>query len=215
MRVRTTTAAIVITLLMLAGCKDTTTAGSTTAAPASVSAHTLPDLVGHGLQNAQDTAQAAGFDNLKSHDALGSRHQIWDRDWKVCTQTPAPGSHDTGATVDFGAVKTDEQCPADDTTSTSATPSATPSPTPTSPPTHTAAPKPKPTPKPKPKPKPTHAPTHSSAGGSSGGASGDSGGSGSGPGGGVTAMCNDGTYSRALHHQGACSHHGGVAVFYT
>ena len=33
--------------------------------------------------------------------------------------------------------------------------------------------------------------------------------------GGATALCNDGTYSHAAHHQGACSHHGGVAVFYT
>lgn len=31
---------------------------------------------------------------------------------------------------------------------------------------------------------------------------------------GATAMCNDGTYSYAAHHQGACSGHGGVAVFY-
>ena len=31
---------------------------------------------------------------------------------------------------------------------------------------------------------------------------------------GPTAKCNDGTYSYAAHHQGACSHHGGVAVFY-
>nr|WP_268981283.1 DUF3761 domain-containing protein [Streptomyces sabulosicollis] len=30
---------------------------------------------------------------------------------------------------------------------------------------------------------------------------------------GATALCNDGTYSYAAHHQGACSHHGGVAVF--
>jgi hypothetical protein len=35
------------------------------------------------------------------------------------------------------------------------------------------------------------------------------------PGNGATALCNDGTYSYAAHHQGACSHHGGVAVFYT
>lgn len=34
------------------------------------------------------------------------------------------------------------------------------------------------------------------------------------PGEGATARCNDGTYSFAAHHQGACSHHGGVAVFY-
>lgn len=31
---------------------------------------------------------------------------------------------------------------------------------------------------------------------------------------GHTAMCNDGTYSDAVNHQGACSHHGGVAVWY-
>jgi hypothetical protein len=32
---------------------------------------------------------------------------------------------------------------------------------------------------------------------------------------GATARCNDGSYSYAAHHQGACSHHGGVAVFLT
>ncbi|HZX99905.1 MAG TPA: DUF3761 domain-containing protein [Dermatophilaceae bacterium] len=37
---------------------------------------------------------------------------------------------------------------------------------------------------------------------------------GSGPGNGATAPCNDGTYSFAAHHQGACSRHGGVKVFY-
>ncbi|MFE0514977.1 DUF3761 domain-containing protein [Streptomyces sp. NPDC058964] len=53
-----------------------------------------------------------------------------------------------------------------------------------------------------------------SSGGSSGsGGSNSSGGSGS-AGNGATARCNDGTYSYAAHHQGACSHHGGVAVFY-
>jgi hypothetical protein len=31
---------------------------------------------------------------------------------------------------------------------------------------------------------------------------------------GATARCNDGSYSFAAHHQGACSHGGGVAVFY-
>lgn len=52
-----------------------------------------------------------------------------------------------------------------------------------------------------------------SGGSSSSGGSGSSGGSIS-DGGGATARCNDGTYSYAAHHQGACSHHGGVAVFY-
>lgn len=31
---------------------------------------------------------------------------------------------------------------------------------------------------------------------------------------GPTAKCRDGTYSYAVHHQGACSHHGGVARWY-
>ena len=29
--------------------------------------------------------------------------------------------------------------------------------------------------------------------------------------GGPTAQCKDGTYSYSQHHQGTCSHHGGVA----
>ena len=33
------------------------------------------------------------------------------------------------------------------------------------------------------------------------------------PPGGATALCNDGTYSYAAHHQGACSRHGGVKIF--
>jgi hypothetical protein len=34
------------------------------------------------------------------------------------------------------------------------------------------------------------------------------------PGSGATALCNDGSFSFAAHHQGACSRHGGVKVFY-
>ena len=30
---------------------------------------------------------------------------------------------------------------------------------------------------------------------------------------GATARCRDGTYSFSLHHQGTCSHHGGVAAW--
>ena len=30
---------------------------------------------------------------------------------------------------------------------------------------------------------------------------------------GATARCRDGTYSFSEHHQGTCSHHGGVAIW--
>ncbi|MBW8793104.1 MAG: DUF3761 domain-containing protein [Streptomyces sp.] len=69
----------------------------------------------------------------------------------------------------------------------------------------------------KPAPVATHKPSSGSSGSGSGGSS--SGGSSSSGGtadsAGATALCNDGTYSYAAHHQGACSHHGGVAVFYS
>lgn len=88
---------------------------SSARAPAAEKTARLPNLVGKGLQSAQDTAQAVGFYNLKSHDALGrDRHQILDRDWKVCSQIPKVGSHDTSTTVDLGAVKLDESCPSSD-----------------------------------------------------------------------------------------------------
>ncbi|MEU9030976.1 PASTA domain-containing protein [Streptomyces sp. NPDC048383] len=77
---------------------------------------TLPDFVGKGLQSAQDEAQAAGFLLLKSHDSLGQeRLQALDRNWKVCSQTPAPGANvDTSTTIDFGTVKLEENCPTGD-----------------------------------------------------------------------------------------------------
>ncbi|MFI2432884.1 hypothetical protein [Streptomyces sp. NPDC018693] len=75
----------------------------------------LPDMRGKGLQSAQDQAQAAGFYHLTSHDALGrGRMQVLDRNWKVCSQTPAAGDRPTDTKVDFGAVKLEEDCPADD-----------------------------------------------------------------------------------------------------
>ncbi|MFF8974282.1 PASTA domain-containing protein [Streptomyces sp. NPDC014995] len=75
----------------------------------------LPDMKGKGLQSAQDQAQAAGFYNLTSHDALGrGRMQVLDRNWKVCFQTPAAGTRSTDVEVDFGTVKLEENCPAKD-----------------------------------------------------------------------------------------------------
>jgi hypothetical protein len=68
-----------------------------------------------GLQAAQDRARSLGFYRLDSHDALGrGRDQVWDRDWKVCFQRPAPGRQPTTVTVDFGTVKLEEGCPGQD-----------------------------------------------------------------------------------------------------
>jgi hypothetical protein len=75
----------------------------------------LPDLVGKGLQQAEDEAQAAGFFALTSHDALGQRRdQVQDREWTVCFQDPAAGSAPSSTLVDLGSVRLGETCPATD-----------------------------------------------------------------------------------------------------
>lgn len=132
-----TTTALAISILILSGataCKDTTATGNTTGASNSTptanttansdakadktETKTVPSFVGMGLQSAQDTAQAAGFYSLESHDSLGrDRMQALDRNWKVCTQNIAPGKTvPTDTELDFGAVKLDEKCPAEDQT---------------------------------------------------------------------------------------------------
>lgn len=76
----------------------------------------VPNFVGMGLQSAQDKAQEVGFYGLTSHDALGrDRMQAFDRNWKVCSQNVKAGaSKSTETTLDFGAVKLAEVCPAKD-----------------------------------------------------------------------------------------------------
>lgn len=123
MRTRLATAAL-LSGLMLTACStessdDSTPAPATTTAgggkapaqSAEPTTATLPDLAGKSLQDAQDTAQAAGFWTLTSSDATGmERMQVLDRNWKVCSQTPAAGEHPTTVTVNFEAVKLDESC---------------------------------------------------------------------------------------------------------
>lgn len=97
----------------------TETAGSnpeTTSATGQASkapARPVANFVGKGLQTSQDDAQSLGFRNLTSHDASGrQRHQILDRDWVVCSQTPSAGtSAPTDTLLDFAVVKTVEVCP--------------------------------------------------------------------------------------------------------
>jgi hypothetical protein len=136
MRIIRTTAAAALLFAGLTACGPTAEAGAdakpadptarsaktpatsaTTPAPepsvTAAATAALPDMVGKGLQSAQDEAQAAGFYLLTSHDALGrGRNQILDRGWKVCSQTPATGTHSTDVKVDFGTVKLEEKCPA-------------------------------------------------------------------------------------------------------
>ncbi|WP_404962549.1 hypothetical protein [Streptomyces sp. 147326] len=131
----TVTLLAAIGCLALAGCDpqaaDTSSSPSpaappaaTTAAPAPAGsapvppkagkpAAVVPDFAGQVLQSAQNNAQAAGFYLLSSHDALGkNRHQVLDRNWKVCTQTPAAGTATaTDTKIDFGTVKNEESCP--------------------------------------------------------------------------------------------------------
>ncbi|MGX1887107.1 PASTA domain-containing protein [Streptomyces sp. NPDC055287] len=115
-------------LLTLTACQDTTpsqpdsTREDNAPAPAKpgssdddAQSAALPNMVGKGLQSAQDQAQAAGFYLLTSHDSLGrARNQVLDRQWKVCTQTPRAGEHPTDTKVDFGTVKLAEDCPSRD-----------------------------------------------------------------------------------------------------
>ncbi|MER7202080.1 hypothetical protein CG723_04715 [Streptomyces sp. CB01635] len=133
MRTRTTAAALAGTaLLALTGCgaetvsnkpaAPRTTPGTPTPTPtptaskaAAAETASLSNMTGKGLQYAQDEAQAAGFYGLTSHDALGrGRMQAFDRNWKVCAQTPAAGKHPTDTKVDFAAVKLEEACPSKD-----------------------------------------------------------------------------------------------------
>ncbi|MEU9605775.1 PASTA domain-containing protein [Streptomyces sp. NPDC048057] len=73
----------------------------------------VPNFVGMGLQAAQDAAQDVGFSMLTSHDSTGERrNQLWDRNWKVCTQEPAAGKKVPKDTeLNFGTVKNEERCP--------------------------------------------------------------------------------------------------------
>lgn len=76
----------------------------------------MPDLVGTGLQKAQDDIQRLTHNGIfftSSHDVTGrGRHQIVDSDWKVCTQSvPAGATITIRSKIDFGVVRVAENCP--------------------------------------------------------------------------------------------------------
>ena len=82
--------------------------------PAPVVDFAMPAVVGMTLQDAQDLIQTNGVFLSLSHDLLGSRNQVLDANWRVCTQNIPPGQRVTGnveGAIDLGAVKLEEPCP--------------------------------------------------------------------------------------------------------
>jgi hypothetical protein len=105
-------AALLAAVIAATGCQN----GGSTEDPPGPDQWTMPNLVGSGLQQAQDQIQNLTGGKLlitSSHDATGQdRTQVMDDNWKVCTQNVAPGATITTDTrIDFGAVKVDETCP--------------------------------------------------------------------------------------------------------
>ncbi|GAB3198026.1 hypothetical protein GCM10027261_24520 [Geodermatophilus arenarius] len=95
-----------------------TTAAPSTPAPTTPAApvvdFAMPSVVGMTLQDAQDLIQANGVFLSLSHDLLGTRNQVLDANWRVCTQNVPAGQRVTGAaegTIDLGVVKLEESCP--------------------------------------------------------------------------------------------------------
>jgi hypothetical protein len=76
-------------------------------------ADVMPSVVGMVLQDAQDLLQAQGSYLMDQVDATGDgRLQIFDSNWKVCSQEPAAGTRLSSAdVVTLSTVKLDESCP--------------------------------------------------------------------------------------------------------
>ena len=114
------TVTVTATTTEQAAAAATTPAAKPTATTSSANAaddtFKMPNEVDKVLQAAQDDIQRVSGNPLfitHSVDATGQgRHQILDRDWKVCSQNVKPGkqvSQDTDIT--FSVVKTYESCP--------------------------------------------------------------------------------------------------------
>jgi hypothetical protein len=91
-----------------------TAAPPTTQAAPVVVDFVMPSVVGMTLQDAQDLIQTNGVFLSLSHDLLGTRNQVLDANWRVCTQNVPAGQRVTGdaeGVIDLGAVKLEEPCP--------------------------------------------------------------------------------------------------------
>jgi Protein of unknown function (DUF3761) len=162
-----------------------TTASWPQAIPAGVVGQSADAVTGGDLK-CYDVIAALAPDG---HDVLTGTDAA---NWTVSRVSPAVGTS-VGASAPVTLYVTDPLA----TTSPSPTPTPTPKPT-----THRPAPRPTtPTYKPKPKPRPRPTATHHTEPPVNDHD-------------GATALCNDGTLSYSAHHQGTCSHHHGVAVWY-
>ena len=79
---------------------------------------TMPNLIGHDLQGAQDAIQSLTADAVwysGSTDLTGKgRMQIDDRNWVVCSSTPAPGRPSRRAPRSTSALSRRTSSPAPD-----------------------------------------------------------------------------------------------------
>ncbi len=83
-----------------------------TPAPAVIETFVMPDYRDWVLQDAQDDLQAMGSYFMDQEDALFTRLQVNDSNWKVCAQDPAPGTAtETSSTIVLRVVKLSETCP--------------------------------------------------------------------------------------------------------
>lgn len=87
------------------------TPGADVQARTVTAAATMPNVVGQSLWTALDELPPLG--DISTVDATGAdRIALLPTIWKVCTQTPAPGTELTPDTpITLGVVKTGETCP--------------------------------------------------------------------------------------------------------
>jgi hypothetical protein len=83
------------------------------AAVAPATTFVMPNLIGKNLQGSQDLLQSLGSYLMSQEDATSrGRVQLLDRNWKVCSQDPAPGEQVPVETlVTLWNVKNGESCP--------------------------------------------------------------------------------------------------------
>ncbi|MFD6891419.1 hypothetical protein [Streptomyces sp. NPDC059957] len=69
----------------------------------------MPDFLGQSAATVLQSVDAGT--NVEMTDLSGAQRPVqWPAQWKVCTQSPAPGETMTDK-ISVGVVKTDEDCP--------------------------------------------------------------------------------------------------------